>query len=289
MESATFNGVELEYEARGSGEPVLLISPGPIADGLLPFQSEAVLVEQYRLIRYHQRGQGGSTRSTEPVSFEEHAADAAALLDHLGVRRAQVVGHSTGGDIALQLALDRPDLVQTLALLEPALMGVPSAAAFFEKAGPAVAAYNSGDREKAIAEFLSMVSSLDWQTCRTVIEEHVPNGVAHAIRDAETFFSSYLPALNAWRFGSNEAAAISQPVLSVLGTTTERLFKEGRDLLHTWFPQVEDFTVEGLGHLLHMQRPAPVARGVAAFFGRHPMEAMRSADSRMSADPIRTL
>jgi pimeloyl-ACP methyl ester carboxylesterase len=282
MESAKLNGVELKFEVKGSGETVLLISPGPIADGLLPFQSEAVLVEQYRLIRYHQRGQGGSTRSTEPVSFEEHAADAAALLDHLHIHRAHVAGHSTGGDIALQLALTRPDLVQTLALLEPALMGVPSAAAFFEKAGPAVAAYDAGNREKAMAEFLSMVSSLDWQTCRTVIEEHVPNGVSHAIKDADTFFSSYLPALNVWQFGSKEAAAISQPVLSVLGMMTEPLFIEGRDLLHTWFPQVEDLTVEGVGHLLHMQRPAPVARGVATFLGRHPMTGAERGSSHMS-------
>jgi len=40
-------------------------------------------------------------------------------FSHLGVGRAHVVGHSTGANIALQLALDRPEVVQTLALLEP--------------------------------------------------------------------------------------------------------------------------------------------------------------------------
>lgn len=282
MESAKLNGIELTFEVKGSGEPVLLISPGPIADSFLPFLSETVLGDHYRLIRYHQRGQGGSARNAKPVSFEEHAADAAALLDHLHIDRAHVAGHSTGGDIALQLALSRPDLVQTLALLEPALMGVPSAAAFFEKAGPAVAAYDAGNREKAMAEFLSMVSSLDWQTCRTVIDEHVPNGVAHAIKDTDAFFSSYLPALNIWQFGPKEAAAISQPVLSVLGMMTEPLFIEGRDLLHTWFPQVEDLTVEGVGHLLHIQHPSPVARGVAAFLGRHAMTGAERLASNVS-------
>lgn len=150
-------------------------------------------------------------------------------------------------------------------------MLVPSAAAFFEKAGPALAAYGSGDREAAMAQFLSMVSSLDWENCRTVIEQHVPGGVTQAMKDADTFFGGYLPALGAWQFGRNEAARISQPVLSVLGTQTERLFMEGHDLLHSWFPQAEDLTVEDVGHLLHMQRPAPVAQGVAAFLGRHPM------------------
>ena len=215
-------------QEKGSGEPVLLIGTGPIADSFLPFFSEMALVERYRLIRYHQRGQVGSTPGPGPVSFAEHAADAAALLGHLGIRRAHVAGHSTGAIIALQLAVDRPDIVHTLALLEPLLTGAPSAEAFFEKVGPALAAYGAGDREEAMAGFLSVVCSLDWETCRTVIEKHVPGGVAQAMKDADTFFGSYLPALNAWQFGPEQAADISQPVLLVLGTETERLVRGRR-------------------------------------------------------------
>lgn len=271
MEKAHVNGVELQYEVEGTGEPVLLISTGPIADSFLPFLFEKALVERYRLIRYHQRQITDSTTSSTPVSFTEHADDATALLSHLGIRRAHVAGHSTGADIALQMATDHPEIVHTLALLEPPLMGVPSAGPFFEKAGPALAAYGSGDRERAMAGFLSMVGSLDWETCRTVVEKHVPGGVAQAIKHADNFFSSYLPALSAWQFGPEQAATISQPVLSVLGTESERLFVDGRELLHTWLPQLEDCTIEGVGHLLHMQRPEPVAQGVAEFFARHPI------------------
>lgn len=273
MEKTIINGMELEYNVKGSGEPVLLISTGPIADSFLPFLSHPSLVEHYRLISYHQRGQAGSKRSPVPVSFEQHAADAAALLDYLGVRCAQIAGHSTGGSIALQLALDRPEVIHSLVLLEPALMGVPSAASFLEKAGPALADYDAGDREKAMAEFLSVVSSLDWETCRTVIEKHIPGGVAQAMKDADTFFGSYLPTLGTWKFGPEEAAAISQPVLSVLGTKTERLFVEGRELLFSWFPQAKDLTIEGVGHLLHMQHPEAVAPGVAAFLADHQITA----------------
>jgi pimeloyl-ACP methyl ester carboxylesterase len=271
MEKAKINGGELDYDVEGSGEPVILISTGPIADSFLPFFSEKALVERYRLIRYYQRGQAGSTHSPAPVSFAEHAADAAALLGHLGVRRAHLAGHSTGALIALQLAADDPDMVHTLALLEPPLTGVPSAGAFFEKAAPALAAYGSGDREGAMARFLSVVSSLDWETCRKLIEEHIPGGVAQAMKGADTFFGSYLPALNAWQFGPEQAAVIAQPMLSVLGTDTERLFADGHALLHDWFPQIEDCTIEGVAHLLHIQRPEPVAQGVAEFFAHHPM------------------
>lgn len=271
MEKAKINGMELAYEVAGSGEPVLLISNGPIADSFLPFFSANALVERYRLIRYHQRGQAGSTYGSVPVSFAEHAADAAALLGHLDVQRAHLAGHSTGAVIALQLAADRPDLVHTLALLEPPLTGVPSAGAFFERVGPALAAYGSGDREGAVAGFLSVVSSLDWEACQKVIEMHVPGGVAQAMKDADSLFGSYLPALSAWQFGPERAADISRPVLSVLGTETERLFAESHELLHSWFPQVEDCTIEDVAHLLQMQRPEPVAQGMTEFFARHPM------------------
>jgi pimeloyl-ACP methyl ester carboxylesterase len=273
MEKANLNGVTLEYEVKGSGEPVLLISTGPIADSFLPLLSEKALVERYRLIAFRQRRLARSTNSPAPVSFAEHAADAAALLGHLDVSRAHVAGHSTGAVIALQLAVDRPDVVQTLALLEPPLVGVPSAAAFFEKVGPALAAYGSGDRDGAMARFLSVVCSLEWETCRKAIEKHVPGGVAQAVtsENVDNLFASYLPALTAWQFGADQAALISQPVLSVFGMETEQLFVESHELLHSWFPQIEDCRIEGAAHLLHMQRPEPVARGVAEFLGRHPV------------------
>jgi len=279
METAKVNGVELEYEVTGTGEPVLLIGTGPIADSFLPFCTDEVLVARHRLIRYHQRGQVGSTPHPGPVDFAAYAADAAALLDQLGTGRAHVAGHSTGAIIALQLAADRPDLVHTLALLEPPLAGAPSAGAFFAKAGPALAAYGAGDRAGAMAAFLSAVSGLGWEACRTVIDTHVPGGVAQAIRDADTVFGGYLPAITAWEFGPEQAATIAQPVLSVLGAETERWFADGHELLRAWFPQVEACPIAGAAHLLHLQRPAPVAQGVAAFFARYPITGRSSSNA----------
>ena len=271
MDRAKLDGVELEYRVVGSGEPVLLIPPGPLADSFLPLLSEDALVDRYSLILYHRRGMVGSSHVTPPVSFAEQAADAARLLDHLDIGRAHVVGHSTGAVIALQLALDRPEVVQSLALLEPPLTASPSSAAFFEQAAPSIEAYASGDKNTAMTAFLSLVSGLEWDTCRAVIDHHFPGGTTQAIKDADTFFAVDLPALNAWEFGSEDAAAVAQPVLSVLGTDTERWFCEGAKLLRSWFPHVEGLTVDGVGHLLHAQRPEPVARGIAEFLGRHPI------------------
>ena len=96
---------------------------------------------------------------------------------------------------------------------------------------------------------------------------------------------SYLPALQAWQFGPDQAAAISQPVLSVVGTDSERLFLDGHELLHSWFPQIEDCRIEDVAHLLHMQRPEPVARGLAGFLGRHSMNVIDRPSRPSAASP----
>lgn len=105
---------------------------------------------------------------------------------------------------------------------------------------------------------------------RVEFAKRLPGGADRALEEADFFFGIDLPALNAWTFGAEQAASISQPVLSVLGTKSERLFVEVGELLRSWFPQIEELTLEGAGHLLQIQRPEPVAEGLAEFFGRHP-------------------
>ena len=270
MQRARVNGVELEYDVTGQGEAVLLISP-VMADGFLPLLSEPSLAHGYRLITYHKRGWMGSTHTPPPVSIADHAADAAALLAYLGVGRAHIVGHSSGAAVAAQLALQQPEVVHTVALLELSLLSVPGAAGFMQKAGPAFEAYAAGHHEKALAVFMSAVSGLEWDACRTLLESRVPGSVSAAVRDADTFFGTELPALGAWTFGAAEARSISQPVLSVLGSDTEPLWVEIATVLRSWLPRVEDCTIKGAGHLLQIQRPEAVAQGLADFFGRHRM------------------
>ncbi len=270
MKVAEVNGVELEYDVQGSGDPVLLISP-VLADGFLPLLFEPTLADHYQLIRYHKRGWAGSTHTTPPVSIDDHAADAAALLDHLEVGRAHVAGHSSGAAVAFQLAHDRPELVHTLSLLELTLLSVPSGAAFLEQAAPVFEAYAAGEHEAAVAMFLSAASGLDWETCRATLDEHVPGAVVAAVKDADTFFGVELPALTQWAFDADQAAAIDLPTLSVLGADSGPVWVEVDERLRAELPCVEGCTIEGVGHFLHMQRPEPVARELARFLGRHAM------------------
>jgi pimeloyl-ACP methyl ester carboxylesterase len=262
------NGVELEYEVVGSGEPVLLISP-VLADGFLPLVTEPALADRYELIRYHKRGWVGSTHSLPPVSIPTHAADAAALLEHLGVPRAHVAGHSTGGVVAAQLAIDFPGSVQTLTLLEPLMLSVASGPAVLERVGPAFEAFGNGDLEGAWASFLTAATGLDWPTCRAVLEERIPGSVAQAVKDVDTLFGVELPATAGWSLSPEQAADIRCPVLSVLGTDTLPLFVEVAQFLRASIPQLENCTIEDVGHLLHIQRSEPVARAMAGFLWRH--------------------
>jgi pimeloyl-ACP methyl ester carboxylesterase len=270
MDRANVNGVSLEYEVGGVGEPVLLIDM-LIADCFVPLFTEPALADRYQLIRYHKRGWVGSTHTPPPVSIADHAADAAALLEHLGVRRAHIAGHSTGASIGAQLALDDPQKVHTLTLLEPTLVSLPLGGAFLEAAVPVFEAYACGDQAGAFAMFVAAASGLDWETCHALLEERIPGVVAQSIRDADTFFGIELPALADWIFGAEQAAAINRPVLSVVGAETQPLWVEIAAFLRASLPHIEESTIDGVGHLLQIQHPEPVARQIAEFLERNSM------------------
>ncbi|MFE4258367.1 alpha/beta fold hydrolase [Streptomyces sp. NPDC056883] len=270
MDTVTVNDIRLEHEVRGSGEPVLLISP-VLPDGFLPLVAEPVLTERYRLVTYHKRGWSGSTHTPGPVGVADHVADAIALLDHLGIDRVHVAGHSTGGAVAAQLAQDHPDRIVTVALLELSLLSVPAGAAFFAQAAPAFEAYADGDPERAFGLFLSLAGGMDWDRCRTLLDERIPGSVAQGVKDADTLFGVELPALAEWRFGPDEAAAIRRPVLSVLGGATQPLWVEVAEFLRSNVPDIEECVVDGVGHLLHIERSRPVAEALARFLARHPI------------------
>jgi 3-oxoadipate enol-lactonase len=272
MKTAKLGGITLEYEVGGNpdGQPVLLISP-VLADGFLPLFSESAIAGRYRLIRYHKRGWVGSTRTEGAVAIADHVSDATALLDHLGIRTAHVVGHSSGGAVALQLAADRPERVGSLGLLEPTLLSVPAADAFFKGAQPALEAFGAGRHDDALAAFMSLASGLEWQACRELMEKRMPGSVAQTIKDAETFFGVEIPGLIHWSFEPAVAKKITSPALSMRGANTGRLWVEVDERLCAWLSKVESSIIDGVGHLLHIQEPAPIARSLADFFGRHPL------------------
>ena len=267
----------LEYEDRGEGEAVLLIHGSHIAGSFLPFMKDSALSDRYRLIRYHRRGFAGSGPVPSSFRIEEQARDARSLLTHLGVERAHVVGHSYGGAISLQLALDAPDVVHSLALLEPALMGVPSGPALVEAIAPAAERFASGDTAAAVDRFLSVVGGVDW---KSLTPATVPGGPEQAERDGATFFETEMPALMQWVFDVDRADRITPSVLYVIGgesaktlevfASTGAAFDEGAQLVRSWLPQTREALVPGVNHLLQIQNPGLLAKTIAEFLLGHP-------------------
>ena len=85
MDRANINETQLEFEVRGSGEPVMLMHPGILADAFAPMLAESVLTDRYLLINYHRRGYAGSTRTDGSISIAQQAEDCRSLIKHLGV------------------------------------------------------------------------------------------------------------------------------------------------------------------------------------------------------------
>ena len=164
MRLVKVNGVEVTYEVVGRGEPILFIHGAHIADAMRPLVEDPAL-DRFQRIRYHRRGVGGSSCPPEAraTAVAVHAEDAVGLLEHLGVDRAHVVGHSSGGSVALEIASRHPTRVSSLVLLEPALLMVPSGAAFADLVTPLVGRYEDGDAESAVHGFLALVGDPDWR------------------------------------------------------------------------------------------------------------------------------
>ncbi|MGH3799056.1 MAG: alpha/beta fold hydrolase [Pseudonocardiaceae bacterium] len=235
MERVSVNGVELEFDAAGSGEAVVFIHGSGFADSFLPLAIEPALRDHYRMIRYRRRGHAGSAPIDGPVSVADHAGDCRALLGALDVKLAHVVGHSYGACVALQVAVDAPGVVHSLALFELPLYAVPSAQQVFEVMGPIMERYLAGDRMAA----------------------------------ADGVFSE----TKLWRPGTFRTQQIKQSVLFLSGTESLPFFIEGRDLFHSWLPHTEDDAMPAANHLLHMRNPADAAARLATFLKRHAVAA----------------
>ena len=261
----------LEYEAKGDGEPVLLIHGALIADALLPLTREAALADRYRLIRYRRRGHGGSDPVPGSFSIEQQAQDALALMTHLGVKRAHVIGHSGGGAIAVQLAIEASSLVHSLVVLEPAIMPADMAPVFSESAAPVLEAYRSGDPRRAVDLWMNMVRVSTGPDWRSVVANTVPGGAEQAEKDASTFFEVDFPAFREWSFDRERASHIRQPVLYVFGSESGPRMEAGKRHFQSLIPHTEEAVVPGVDHAMQMLDPKSVAAPIADFLSRHPL------------------
>ena len=266
MRRLQVHGRELAVEERGAGDVVLLLHPGFVADGMRPLFADDTLAAGRRLVRYHRRGYGGSDRAQPPVSLAEQAADAVALLDALGIERADLVGHSLGANVALEVALRSPARVRSLVLMEPLLLFAltPESAQFVAQAAElAFPLYHGGDRAGALDAWLSGAFGPGF---RPILERALPGAFDQAVEDADTAFAVEVPSLQTWERGPEDLRAITLPALSIVNDGAAWPgFRETHEALLSWLPEATGAVVAVGGHLLQIEDAAPVARTITGF------------------------
>jgi pimeloyl-ACP methyl ester carboxylesterase len=113
---APVNGLEMYYEIHGTGEPLILLHGGV---GAIEMFGEVLplLAQGRQVIAADLQAHGRTADIDRPLSFESMADDIRALIEHLGLEEADVMGYSLGGGVALQTVLRHPQVVRKLVLV----------------------------------------------------------------------------------------------------------------------------------------------------------------------------
>jgi pimeloyl-ACP methyl ester carboxylesterase len=105
--------ITMYFVAQGEGKPLILLHGGGSCSDAW-FNQVPVFMKQYYVITPDNRGQGRTTDSDAPLSYHLMAEDTIRLMDYLGIDSAYIVGWSTGGTIAIDLAIHHPERVKAL-------------------------------------------------------------------------------------------------------------------------------------------------------------------------------
>ncbi len=262
VEQLTLPDGELGYtDSHGSGRPVLLVHAGVFADWFAPLAARPELSDQ-RVIRVRRVGYTQRADPPRGLTIGDHAVHSATLLDALGIQGADVLGHSSGALISLDLARRRPDLVSRLFLFEPAPGGALAESEAGDSAGQiigrALESAGAGDVASAFDIFMSNVCARDY---RAVLTEALgPEGLDQAVLESAYFFRDEVAAVLQWPFGSQEAAAVEQTVVLAVGGASPPPVHEVVDRLAGWLPHSQRVTIDGADHLLPLRDPEALAR-----------------------------
>src|SRR3979409_289496 len=113
---AEVNGINLYYETHGSGRPLILLHGG-LGSGEMFGPVLSLLAERHQVVAVDLQGHGRTADIDRPIDVRLMAGDIAALIDHLHLATADVVGYSLGGGVALQTAAKYPTKVRRLVMV----------------------------------------------------------------------------------------------------------------------------------------------------------------------------
>jgi pimeloyl-ACP methyl ester carboxylesterase len=262
MATARSNDADLYYEERGTGTPVLLIHGTGCNLHSWGDPSDVVSAE-CRVIAYDRRGYGRSGRPPAK-DYGQHARDAANLLRALNATPAIVVGWSSGGTVALELAIGRPSDVTALVLVEPPLFWQLHPTASLLRLYARVHALRVRGRHRQAAELI-----LRWVTASTAggnsFDQLDPSLREEMLADAATTVSEWVPSR---RPGSGEhlrrqhIASLSCPIEILVGECSNPHFANSARRLVRLRPDTSVAHVPSATHSLPLERPDAVRDAV---------------------------
>lgn len=248
-------GGRLSFERAGEGFPVVLVHPGLWDRRIWDGQFEP-FAEHHDVVRYDVRGYGRSDVPTRPYSDIRDLRD---LLTELGIERCALVGCSMGGQIAVNFALEHPDVAEALVLVAPGLSGYawqdPRLDVLSAEVEAAVAA---GDLEGAMDAELQMWAPLepDRETTRWIRQVAMDNVRIFEIPEA---FPEALPSV-VGRLGELEAAT-----LVIVGDKDVGEIQAIADLLVEQVPGALRREIHDADHLVMVRQPEVFNRVVLDF------------------------
>jgi 3-oxoadipate enol-lactonase len=249
---AVLDDVELYYEERGQGPALLLIAGIPAIASDWAALAEPLSGER-RVIAYDNRGSGASTVTPAPYTCAQLAGDAVALLDALGIERADVFGMSLGGMIAQELALGWPDRVNRL-VLGCTHCGLEYAVRPDREAGRAFALETDdwAERMRALAPF-AFADGVDAGLLSRFIEKK-----SRDVQDPEGYRGQIAAALTHDTY--DRLPEIGCPTLIVTGDDDRVIPAASSDVLHERIPRSRLEVVPGAGHLFFLEQPEASVR-----------------------------
>jgi 3-oxoadipate enol-lactonase len=255
--TAALEGLDLHYEERGSGRPLLLIAGIPaIASDWAPLAER--LGASRRVIAYDNRGSGRSAVTPGPYTTAQLAADGVGLLGALGIGRADVFGMSLGGMIAQEMALGWPERVDHL-LLGCTHCGVRHAARMPRETGLAFA-METGDwalRMRTLAPF-AFASGVDPGLVRGFVEKKSGD-----IQDPDGYAAQIAAALSHDAY--DRLPSIAAPTLILTGDDDRVIPASSSDVLHERIPDSILYTIRGAGHLFFVEQADEPLRAIESF------------------------
>jgi 3-oxoadipate enol-lactonase len=256
-------GASLRYEVAGTGPAVVLIH-GFSLDMRMWDPQVPELAAAFRVVRYDCRGFGASGPFDPAVPYT-HAADLVALLDHLSIERAALVGLSFGGQVALRTALVAPDRVRALALLDSLLDGVPwdddSKAGLAELGRQLTAGGVAAGREAWLAHPL-FAAALQRPEVASRLTAMVADYSGQHWLGLDPHLPDPTPPIEL-------LAQLTMPALVVAGAQDVPGFLAMTDVLAQRLPAADRVLIPGAGHMVNMEQPAAVNALLSRFLLEH--------------------